>query len=170
MPEDGMPYYFQIGPQYEDNWYGDGTLAETRCGPTSLAMALSFLTNQTISPVEIANYAQENGYYVDGIGTAWVLFSDYPSFYGVESWQCILEEEEISQALAQGNVIIFSMELGDFTTAGHIIVIKNLTYSNQMNGHDPNSKENSKSWSISTLLTQAKPPSFYKAHKLKIFF
>lgn len=156
MPDDGMPYYFQIDPQYQENWYGEGTLAQTGCGPTSLAMALSFLIGQPISPVEIANYAAENGYYVEGVGTAWALFSDYPSLYGIEAWQCVLEEKEVAQALAQGNIIIFSMGPGDFTNAGHIIVAKNLTEQNGTNVHDPNSKENSKVWNISTLLSQAK--------------
>ena len=156
QPEDGMPYFFQTDEQYKNIWYGDGFFRDTGCGPTSLAMALSFLTSQSISPIEVAQYAQENGYYVDGVGTAWALFEEYPALYGIDVWQCVLDESLIAQQLAQNNVLILSMGPGDFTTAGHILVIKNLVNTNQTHVHDPYSPNKSKIWNLSTLLSQAR--------------
>ncbi len=156
LPVDGMPYYFQADEKYQNTWYGDGLLSQTGCGPTSLAMALSFLTNQALSPVEIADYSQQNGYYVNGVGTAWALFEDYSALYGVDVWQCILDKTLIAQELAQDHVVILSMGPGDFTSGGHIMVIKNLVNTNQTNVHDPNSKAKSKTWDLVTVLSQAK--------------
>lgn len=156
QPEDGMPYYFQTDEQYENIWYGDGFLRDTGCGPTSLAMALSFLTSQSISPVEVAQYAQENGYYVEGVGTAWSLFEDYSALYGIDVWQCVLDESLNAQQLVQNNVLILSMGPGDFTTVGHILVITTLVNTTQTHVHDPYSPNKSKVWNLSTLLSQAR--------------
>ncbi len=151
-----MPYYFQTDEKYQSTWYGDGFLKDTGCGPTSLAMALSFLTKQAISPIDVAEYAQQHGYYVDGVGTAWSLFEDYPALYGINTWQCIVDETLVAEELAQNHVLILSMGPGDFTSAGHIMVIKDLDHTNQTNVHDPNSKAKSKPWNLATVLAQAK--------------
>lgn len=79
MPADRLPYLFQFDLPWKDEVYGDGTMEQTGCGPTSLAMALGGLLSQNFSPKEIADYAQANGYYVDGAGTAWAFLPIFPS-------------------------------------------------------------------------------------------
>lgn len=156
MPEDGLPYFFQFDPQWQNERYGDGTMEETGCGPTSLAMALSGILHHTFSPKEIADYSQTNGYYVDGAGTAWTLFTDYPGQLGIRAWQTEGDEATVQEQLNAGNILILSMGPGDFTRSGHIICAQNAGEPGSLNVHDPNSKNNSRKWPLSTVLAQAR--------------
>lgn len=156
MPADRLPYLFQFDLPWKDEVYGDGTMEQTGCGPTSLAMALGGLLSQDFSPKEIADYAQANGYYVDGAGTAWAFFTDFPQLYGIPVWQSAADENLVQQELDAGNVLILSMGPGDFTTSGHIICAQSGDEPGSLNVHDPNSKNNSRKWPISTVLAQAR--------------
>jgi len=47
-------YYNQLDDRWKDEPYGkQGTIGSSGCGPTSLAMAVSSLTTQTIDPVQM---------------------------------------------------------------------------------------------------------------------
>lgn len=155
MEEDGMPYLFQFDEDWKDVWYGDGPMAQTGCGPTSLAMAVQKLTGSSISPSEIARYAEQNGYYAEGAGTAWALFTDYPTQLGLQAWQSSLDAETISSNLQAGNPVLFSVGPGDFTTSGHIIAVSSMDEAGNVYVHDPYSQSRSKRWPLQTLLDQA---------------
>ncbi len=154
MIEDGMPYLFQTDPEWAAEQYGDRTIEQTGCGPTSLAMALSSILNQNFSPLEIASWSEQNGYYVDGAGSSWDLFTDYPAQFGIPVFQSG-DINELTERLRQNAILIFSMNPGDFTTSGHIITVKNIDEEGNVNVHDPNSEARSKKWSLNTLLGQA---------------
>lgn len=54
--------------------YGDGLMALNGCGPTALSMVICGLTgDNTITPYTVAQYADSQGLYVDGVGTSWDL-------------------------------------------------------------------------------------------------
>lgn len=154
MPEDGMPYLFQFDEKWKDQSYGDGTIELTGCGPTALAMAMSALLGVDVTPVEVAAFSEDYSYYVNGAGTAWALFEEYPAYYGISSYQSS-RPETIRDALKSGAVLVMSMGPGDFTSAGHIICAKEIDEHNQVNVHDPNSESRSTKWNLETLLSQA---------------
>ena len=154
MPKDGMPYLFQYDKEWKDFMYGEGTMEETGCGPTSLAMALSWLSGDSYSPKDIAAYAKDYGYYVDGAGTSWDLFTEYPMLAGISAYQ-VYNWMDIKNNPNPNCVYIFSMGPGDFTSAGHIIAAKDVTEDGFINVHDPNSKDKSHSWKLEDLFSQA---------------
>ena len=113
------------------------------CGPTSLAMVIAGLTkDNSITPYKIAKYAEENGYYVQDVGTSWSLMTEGAKSFGINSRQISLSKQVIFNALEQGHPIICSMKKGDFTNSGHFIVLVAIENGN-IKVNDPNSKERS---------------------------
>lgn len=114
--------------QWDRRWgyepYGDRNIGLSGCGPTCLSMALFALTRDAgETPQKIAAYAMDNGYYVEGTGTAWALMVDYPLRRGVHAEQMQMDEYGLKAALDFGRVLICAMGPGDFTLSGHFIVI-----------------------------------------------
>ncbi|MCM1540962.1 MAG: C39 family peptidase [Blautia sp.] len=153
-----FPLFLQWDPRWGYGEYGDGScIALAGCGPTCLSMALFYLTgNESLTPDKMAEYSMKNGYYISGTGTAWALLQDVPEQYGVHVYQCKTEEYIMKDALDKGSVLICSMGPGDFTAAGHFIVI----YGYDKTGflvNDPNCVARSRqAWSFSELDGQIK--------------
>ncbi len=134
--------------QWDERWgygiYGDGCVAVNGCAPTALSMVVAGLTGEnTVTPYTIAKYAQENGYYVDGVGTSWELFQNGCENFGVRGEEIPLTENSVKEALNSGKPIICSVRPGDFTTAGHFIVLASVE-NGKIRVNDPNSKKNRK--------------------------
>ena len=119
------PLFLQWDPRWGYTEYGeDSFLGLSGCGPTCLSMVLYYLTgDKALTPDKIAAYSLENGYYVQGTGTAWALLEDLPSLYHINVRQLGFSEEGMKAELDMGHMIICVMGSGDFTVAGHFIVI-----------------------------------------------
>lgn len=119
------PLFLQWDPRWGYAEYGDSScIGLSGCGPTCLSMVLYYLTGDTaLTPDKIAAYSSENGYYVQGTGTAWALLEDLPSLYHINVRQLSLSEEGMKAELDMGHMIICVMGPGDFTAAGHFIVV-----------------------------------------------
>lgn len=64
---DGIVYYNQ--GDYPNVAYGSSTLAKSGCAPTSMAIVISTLTGQNVTPKQTGDYAAANGCYVSGAGS-----------------------------------------------------------------------------------------------------
>lgn len=152
------PLFLQWDPRWGYAAYGDDSnVGLAGCGPVSLSMALYYLTgNESLTPDKIAAYAMENGYYMSGTGTQWALMEDVPALYGLKVDKPGISESLMQQELDDGNILICTMGSGDFTTAGHFIVI----YGHDETGfwvNDPNCVARSKkSWSYERIGGQIK--------------
>lgn len=156
--EQAFPLLLQWDPRWGYRSYGsDSYIGVSGCGPTCLAMAMYYLTgDETLTPDRIAEYAVRNGYYVEGTGTAWALMKDYPRFYGVKVTEPEISEYALRKELDQGSVLICAMGKGEFTTAGHFIVV----YGYDQDGfmvNDPNCVARSrKQWEFDKISGQIK--------------
>ena len=145
--------------QWDEGWgyqaYGDGLMALTGCGPTVLSMAVCGLTgNNTVTPFQVAQYAQEAGWYVDGSGSSWDLMREGCRHYGLEAEELPLNERSVTRALEEGQPVICSVGPGDFTTSGHFIVLVGLE-DGQIRVNDPNRRSTSAQlWDYHTLAGQ----------------
>ena len=130
-------------------------MALNGCGPTALSMVICGLTGDgTATPYTVAQYAQEMGYYVDGVGTSWELMSAGGAHFGVTARELPLSQPVMENALAAGEPIICSVGPGDFTTSGHFIVLSGLE-DGQFQVRDPNRCSTSeKLWDYDTLAGQ----------------
>jgi hypothetical protein len=147
--------------QWDERWgygdYGTSSVAVSGCAPTALSMVIAGLTGENrVTPYTVAQYAQENGYYVPGVGTSWDLMEEGARQFGVEGTKMKLSEHEVMTMLQFGYPIICSMMPGDFTTSGHFIVLSALE-DGKIRVKDPNSAERSeKLWDYETLESQIK--------------
>ena len=118
------PLFLQWDPRWGYVDYGDDTIGLSGCGPTCVSMAMYYLLgDESITPDAVAQYSMDNGHYVMGTGTAWALLEDFPATCGVAVRQPGVSEQTMKNALDEGGVIICSMGKGDFTAAGHFVVI-----------------------------------------------
>ena len=150
-----IPLLLQWDPRWGYAQYGDGPMALNGCGPTALSMVICGLTGDgTATPYAVAQYAQEMGYYVNGVGTSWELMSAGGTHFGVTARELPLSQPVMENALAAGEPIICSVGPGDFTTSGHFIVLSGLE-DGKFQVRDPNRRSTSeKLWDYDTLAGQ----------------
>lgn len=156
--DENFPLFLQWDSRWGYEPYGESSnVGLAGCGPTCMSMVLYYLTgDETLTPDRIAAYALENGYFVEGTGTAWSLMEDIPRMYGVRVTEAGASEAAMKAELDRGQVLICAMGPGDFTAAGHFIVI----YGYDEDGfmvNDPNCVARSRrSWSFDELNGQMK--------------
>ncbi len=155
--EQDFPLLLQWDPRWGYQPYGTDNIGLAGCGPTCMSMALFYLTrDEKLTPDRIAAYSMENGYYVEGTGTAWALMEDMPKLYDIRLTKPGMSGRAMKSALDDGAVIICAMGEGDFTVAGHFIVI----YGYDAKGfkvNDPNCvARSSRKWAFQDLEPQIK--------------
>ena len=92
---------------------------------------------------DLKKIREENGYYVEGTGTAWALMSQGAATMGLSAQELTLSDSRIRERLVAGAPIICSMGPGDFTDSGHFIVLSALNSDGTIQIRDPNSPKNS---------------------------
>ena len=152
---DTVPLFFQWDERWGYSQYGDELMGLSGCGPTCLSMVCVYLLQDTsYHPRCIADFSEENGYYVSGSGSAWTLISEGGKGLGLNVSEVSLDEDVIIQSLEAGNPIICIMGPGDFTTSGHFIVMTDYI-DGQIKVNDPNSKIRSeKLWYFEDIKSQ----------------
>ena len=154
--EETYPLFLQWDPRWGYAEYGKNSIMGiSGCGPTCMSMVLYYLTgDEMLTPDKMAAYAMENGYYVEGTGTAWSFMEDIPLLYDVKVTKPRNTERAIKAALDKGRMIICAMGKGDFTIAGHFIVIHGYD-EDGFKVNDPNSVARSrKRWSFDEIADQ----------------
>lgn len=153
-----IPHFLQWDERWGYETYGSDFLAVTGCGPTSLSMVVCGLTGDTKwNPYEVAKMAEDNGYYVDGSGSSWELMSSGAEKLGLTVSSVIFDTEHIRSTLESGQPIICVMGPGDFTDAGHFLVLTGVDQEGDIILQDPNSVERTKQhWDVQKLMNQMK--------------
>ncbi|MBR3709077.1 MAG: C39 family peptidase, partial [Lentisphaeria bacterium] len=125
------------------------------CGPTCLSMVCIYLLNDpAYTPKYVAEFAESNGYSVDGNGSAWTLISGGGKQLGLDVTEIPLDENRIIRNLEAGNPIICVMGPGDFTSTGHYIVLTRYT-DGKVTVNDPNSYLRSERlWELTSVMEQ----------------
>ncbi len=154
---DSVPLFLQWDERWGYTIYGSNVMGLTGCGPTCLSMVLVYLLQDaTYTPRYVADFAEDNNYYAKGSGSKWALISEGGELLGLDVTELPLDENRMKKNLEQGNPIICIMGQGDFTTAGHFIVLQGLE-DGKFVVNDPNSKENSERlWSYEEISGQIK--------------
>lgn len=150
-----VPRFLQWDTRWGYENYGGQAIGVTGCGPTCLSMVTIALTGDTSqNPLKVAQYAESNGYYVEGVGSSWDLLRSGVAPLGLSYREISLDEQTMADTLNSGELIICSMLPGDFTSSGHFIVITG--YENgAFRVIDPNSVTRSeKLWKYSDISSQ----------------
>lgn len=153
--EDRYPLFLQWDARWGYETYGNSCIGLSGCGPTCLTMVIHILNaDSELTPADVAEYAEEQGYYVKDSGTDWSFMTDGAAAYGITGTELSLDQNVMERALDADRPIICALRAGDFTTSGHFIVI----YDYDKDGfkvHDPNSRIRSeRSWTYEELKWQ----------------
>ena len=152
-------YYSQLDERWKNLPYGPSdTIGSSGCGPTSLAMAVSSLSPQIIDPVQMCNWAYQNGYLCEGSGSYHSLIPDGARHFGLTvDYAKANEPQKIVDALASGKLIIVILGPGHFTKSGHFIVLRGVTSEGRILVADPASKTRSEQeWDLSIICQEAR--------------
>ncbi len=150
--QDAVPLFMQWDPQWGYEKYGSDVIGITGCGPTCLAMAGYYLTGDaSMNPRDIADFAWKQGYYEAGYGSSWTLISKGGVELGLTVKELPLVKKKLVDSLEAGNPVILALGPGDFTSAGHYIVLVGVE-DGKFRVNDPNSRANSERlWSYEEL-------------------
>jgi len=153
-----VTYFAQNDPRWANAAYGSDNIGEYGCGPTSMAMVISSLTENNVTPVDMAQWACDNGYYLRGGGSAHALIPAAATGFGLEVQGCTADEpQRIVDALSSGKLVVSIMGAGTFTNSGHFIVLRGVTESGNILVADPiSTKKTEKEWDLELILNESK--------------
>lgn len=149
-------YFNQTDERYANEPYGTDNIGGYGCGPTSMAMVVSSLTDKTVDPAEIAQWAYEHGYWCSGNGSYLSLIPGAAEAWGLPVEGCGKEDgQKIVDALRGGKLVVAIMTKGHFTSSGHFIVLRGVK-DEQILVADPFSYDRSQmTWDLSIILNEA---------------
>lgn len=134
-----VPLLFQWDQRWGYTIYGDDVMGLTACGPTCLSMACIYLLKDAkFTPRYVADFSQNEGYYIPGSGSAWTLISEGGEKLGLDVEELPLGKQVMLDALNEGRLVICSMKPGIFTRVGHFILMIG-TEDGKFQVNDPNS-------------------------------
>lgn len=159
-----LVYYSQNDPRWKTAIYGgDNIIGVFGCGPTTLAMIVSTLTDNQITPDVAAKWAFDNGHFCNNSGSYHSIIPKGAENYGLTSKSLKNPSKEtIFQELSNGNLVVVLMNKGIFTSQGHFILLRGVTTDGKVLIADSQSPENSdQGWDIDTILKEAKYSASY---------
>lgn len=154
-----VTYFSQIDERWKNVKYGkSGTIGTSGCGPTALAIVVSTLTGQNITPVDTAKWSVNNGHRCEGNGSYHSLIPKGAEHYGLKVEKLGRSSaKELARHLSSGKLVIAIMAKGHFTTGGHFIVLRGITSDGKVLVADPASvKRSNREWDMSIILNEAK--------------
>lgn len=151
-------YYNQGDSRWKDKPYGTDNIGGYACGPSSMAIVISTLTDNTYDPVYMANWAYQNGYWCKGSGSYHSLIPGAANAFGLNVSGCTAAEpQRIVDALSSGKLVVALMSKGHFTSGGHFMVLRGVTSDGKILVADPGSHSRSQqAWDLSIILNEAR--------------
>ena len=151
-----LPYYNQGEAPWADLLFGQDPVAAFGCGPTALAMLVSGLTGETVTPADMAAWAGGAGYSAPGSGAYLSIVWGTARHYNLRCKSLTpLTADRIQEGLETGGIVVALMGPGHFTARGHFILLRGMTETGEILVADPNSRENSLSvWNPVTIATE----------------
>jgi len=164
---DGFAIYKQTDPAWKNKPYGSSTIGPSGCGPSAMAMIVTALTGNKVTPPEVADVAKSM--YVEGAGSSWQIGPFVAQHYGLQSSAVGASVSKITEALLAGGLVVAPGDGADpFTKGGHYIVIRGVTASGKWkigdskgNGAETSQKE----WDPQTLVSQMHSGGVYAISK-----
>lgn len=137
-------YYNQTDPLWASSSYGTDSISGYACGPTAMAIVISSLTDTRVNPVDLSQWAVDNGHWAARCGSYLSIVQGAAQAYGLEAQAYSLDlAENISVELATGHMFVALMAPGHFTSSGHFIVLRGIAADGSILVADPSSTERS---------------------------
>lgn len=163
-----VPLYYQKNYNVPiSSKYLDKTIASSGCGFCTMAMVVSALTGNYVTPVDIANKYGDAYYVYDG-GISHAAFSRISSDYGLKcTTTSSTDRNAIFSCLRNGGLVVISVHNKPFTAGGHIMLLRGVTsdYSQFYIASSSSAKKynngvdvNSQTWPVDTVLNAILKP------------
>lgn len=155
--ETPVVYYNQTDARWGNKMYGrSGTIGDAGYGPTALAIAVASLTNNKVTPYDVAQWSVANGHRCEGNGSYHSLIPNGGRHYGLIVTSIGRDGKQLVEALQQGKLVIAIMSKGHFTSSGHFIVLRGVTEDGKILVADPASvKRSNKEWDLRIITGEA---------------
>ena len=155
--ETPVVYYNQTDARWGNKSYGKtSTIGRAGCGPTALAIAVASLTNNKVTPYDVAQWSVANGGLCEGSGSYHSLIPNGGRHYGLTVTSIGRDGKQLVEALQQGKLVIAIMSKGHFTSSGHFIVLRGVTEDGKILVADPASvKRSNKEWDLRIITGEA---------------
>ena len=145
--------------QLEEPWaslpYASSTVANSGCGPTSMAIVISTLTGKNVTPEMTKSFAEDNGEYVQGQGTSHSFIGNAAAQWGLTCERVGKDRmDDVVQALKEGKMVVEICEAYTITggSSGHFIVLTGVTSDGYITIADCASRERTgKVYSVETI-------------------
>lgn len=138
--------YSQYDKDWADNTYGilpDGTKSTIKaggCGPSAMAMAITFLTGNQVTPADTAAYGVLNGTQDTKGGSSGNIATIMAPHWQLKATPIKNDVTEMNTAMQSGGLIIIAGQgtTAPWTEGGHYILIRGLTANNKWKIGDSN--------------------------------
>ena len=149
-------YFNQLDERWANKPYGTDNIGGYGCGPTAMSIVVSSLTDDIVDPVEMAEWAYQNGGWCSKSGSYHSLIPSAARAWGLNVEGCTASEpQRILDALSNGKLVVAIMIKGHFTSGGHFIVLRGVQ-DGQILVADPASyRRSEKLWDLSIILNEA---------------
>lgn len=150
-------YFNQSDEAWADEPYGTDDIGRYGCGPAAMAMAVSSMTDETLDPLQMAEWAVEQGHWAKRGGSYLSIVNGAADFgLNVESLE--QTSEAMAESLLSGDLLVALMGPGHFTKGGHFILIHGVTLDGSLLVADPNSRDRSLTcWDPEVILDELSP-------------
>lgn len=141
----GTIYYKQYDSRWKKTPYGSSNIGKIGCVMSSLAMALSGMTGQAITPATVVE-RWGNKYWVNGAGTSWSIMGDAAKELGLKATQ--VDTAGAKAALEAGKpVLLFGQKTGGVYGSNggtHAVLATGVKDNGNIRINDPGSEANTK--------------------------
>lgn len=149
-------YFNQLDERYANQPYGTDNIGGYGCGPTSMAIVVSSLTDDMVDPVEMAKWAYDNGYWCSKSGSYHALIPAAAKKWGLPVEGCpATEPQRIVDALSDGKLVVALMTKGHFTSSGHFIVLRGVANEKILVADPASTTRSQQSWDLSIIISEA---------------
>lgn len=151
-------YYNQGEEPWASLSYGTSNIRSAGCGPTGLAIIISTLTGERVTPEMTAAYAIANGLYVSGKGTSHAFPSMAAGNWGLEVERVKRERMDyVVRQLKEGRLAAVICAENTISKSGHFIVLTGVTEDGYIAIADPGSRSRTgKLYSPATIQSYAR--------------
>ncbi|MCC2817281.1 transglycosylase SLT domain-containing protein [Lachnoclostridium pacaense] len=147
-------YYNQGEEPWKSMKYGSSTIGSAGCGPTAMAIVISTLTGETVTPKMTADYSIEHGEYVSGQGTSHSFPRNAALHWGLTVKRVGKNRmSEVVQSLKQGKLVVVICAPNTISgSSGHYIVLTGVNAQGYITIADPGSRSRTgKVYSVDTI-------------------
>lgn len=149
-------YFNQLDERWANKPYGTDNIGGYGCGPTAMSIVVSSLTNDIVDPVEMSEWAYQNGGWCSKSGSYHALIPNAAKAWGLAVEGCTASEpQRILDTLSSGKLVVAIMSKGHFTSSGHFIVLRGVQDGKLLVADPASYTRSQQTWDLSIILNEA---------------